>query len=142
VRSDAQGRARNGHDSASLGVQHADLFVITDDPFYSPNYKPAARRQPQPGELLFEFIPARNAVFHEELFMEQRLITCDHCGTTTTLKVNTTSLPDGWWHLNGGTLVLAEIHQRRQTDVAGGLSFCSLKCVGDFAQAHDLPHRA
>jgi len=27
-----------------------------DQPFYSPIYKPAAERQPKPGELLFEFM--------------------------------------------------------------------------------------
>lgn len=31
---------------------------MTDDPFYSPTYKPAPGRLAKPGELLFEFVRA------------------------------------------------------------------------------------
>jgi hypothetical protein len=35
-----------------------------DQPFYAPDRKPAAQRQPQPGELLFEFHVERTHTFY------------------------------------------------------------------------------
>jgi len=33
---------------------------MNDEPFYSPNHKPAPAREAKPGELLFEFVRASN----------------------------------------------------------------------------------
>jgi hypothetical protein len=35
---------------------------MSDEPFYSPNLKPASPRQAKPGELLFEFVRASDRV--------------------------------------------------------------------------------
>jgi hypothetical protein len=42
-------------------------FVMSDEPFYSPNRKPRPARQPRPGELLFEFRNSRMELVRCEL---------------------------------------------------------------------------
>jgi hypothetical protein len=52
----------------TLKPENKDGSMSDDQPFYAPDRKPTAKRQPVPGELLFEFhVPATHTFWRVEL---------------------------------------------------------------------------